>query len=102
VDAGRPGLPGETDRLRDGIAAANDEATTPLDERVPQIGQGVEKERDPVRRTEASEDSVVEDEQRHDLDRVGNRRMKGGIVVHAEVAREEDDGRAHLCARLPG
>ena len=95
VDASRPGLHGETDRLRDGIAAANDEATTPLDEREPQIGQGVQEERDPVRRTEASKDAVVEDEERHDLGRAGHRRVKGGVVVHAEVAREEDDGRAH-------
>ena len=70
VDASRPGLPGETDRLRDCVPAANDEATTPLDQRVPQIGQGVEEERDPARRTEAREDVVVEDEERHDLCRV--------------------------------
>ena len=95
VDASRSGLPGETDRLRDGVAAANDEATAPLDQRVPQIGQGVDEERDPVRRTEASEDSVVEDEERHDLGCAGHRRVKGGVVVHAEVACEEDDGSAH-------
>ena len=98
VDASRPGLHGETDRLRDGVTAANDEVTTPLDQRVPQVGQRVEEERDPIRRTEAGEDTVVEDEERHDLGRAGHRRMEGGVVVHAEVACEEDDGRAHPSA----
>ena len=53
---------------------------------------------DPVPRTEASEDVVVEDEQRHDVGRAVHRRMKGGVVVHAEIAGEEYEGGAH---RLP-
>ncbi len=95
MDALRPRLPGDADRLRDGVPTADDEATASLEQRLPQIGQRVEQEGDPVRRTEAREDMVVEDEERHDVGRVVHRRMKGGVVMDAKVAREEDDGRAH-------
>ena len=59
MDALRPRLPGDADRLRDGVSTADEEATTSLEQRVPQIGQRVEQEGDPVRRTEAREDFVV-------------------------------------------
>jgi hypothetical protein len=67
---------------------------------VPQICQRVEQKGDPVPGTEASEDLVVEDEKRHDVGRAVHRRMKGRIVVHAEIAGEEDESGAHRLHRV--
>ncbi len=95
MDPLRARLDGHLQRLRDRVAAADDEPGAAGRERAPEIGQRLEQEGDAVRRAEAREHGLVEDEERHDARRAVDGVGERGVVVHAEVAREEDDDRAH-------
>ena len=84
----------EPQRLGDGIAAPDDEVGAPLAERDAQVVERVEQKRDAVRRIEAAQDRVVEDEERHDVCVRPDGLRQRGLIVYAQVACEEDDGGA--------
>jgi hypothetical protein len=92
----RPNVPSERERLGDDVTRPQHQAGTARPEARVQVAERVEQEGDAVRpRERASEDRVVEDEQRHDPLGLVRRRRECEVVVHAQVAREEDDRRSH-------
>ena len=90
-----PGFACDAHRLRDDVALTQRERATALPQRCVQVAERSEQEGDPVGRAEAREQRAVEHEQRHDAIGLGDRGGQRGLVVHAQVAREEHDGRAH-------
>ena len=86
------------DLARD-LSAPDDESPPSPRNRPVEVVQRVEEEGDAVRRAEAFEHRVVEDEQRHDVLALRAGRVERGVVVHAQVAREEDDSGRHQFAR---
>ena len=80
-------------RLLDRIAATPEEqVATELPERVAEIGERLRQEGPSARARSAVEERVVEDEERRDHPAVVRRPAERGLVVDAQVAREEDDG----------
>ena len=81
--------------LGDDVAAPHDQRAAEGSQRLVEIPERVEQERDAIRRAEGLEDRVVEHEQRQDALALLARCMERRVVVDAEVAREEDDPCAH-------
>ena len=81
--------------LGDNVAAPDDQRATERAQRLVEIPERVEEERDAIRRAERLEDRVVEHEQRQHALALLARCMERRVVVDAEVAREEDDPGAH-------
>ena len=86
-------------RLLHHVALPHDQRAAARAQRAIQVAQGLEHERHAIGCAEAAEHRVVEDEERHDPLGGSCGRRQGGLVAHAQVAREEDDGGAHLGAR---
>ena len=87
MDGFRAGFLDQLRRLRDHVAASDDERQT-----LPQIRQRLEQEADAIRRREARlEDRVVEDEERDHRLRPGGCCGQRRVIVRAQVAREQDD-----------
>ena len=95
VDHLGAGVLGDGNRLFDGIAATNEQASTAIAQRSVEVAQRIDQKREPVRCGEArGEDRVVEDEQRNDL-LAARSRGERGIVVDAQVPVEEEDRCLH-------
>ncbi len=94
-DGLRAGLVRDAHRLPHDVTAAHDQQAAAPAQRAIQVGQRIEQECDPVGRAEAREHRAVEHEQRHDALGSGDRGGQRRLVMHAQVAREEHDGRAH-------
>ena len=88
--------------LAHGIAAAHEQRRAEAAQRLAEVAQRVEHEGEPVRRGEvAAEDRLVEDEQGHHP--IGRcRRPQRGVIVHPEVAVEEQQGNGHGLQATPG
>ena len=76
---------------RDDVAAADDEPRPALRSGASRSRERVEQEGDAVRRSEGREHGVVQDEERHDPLRPFDGRGERRVVVHAQVAREQND-----------
>ena len=82
--------------LVDPVAPAGHESAPEFAQRVVEIGEGLEQEAGPVRPVEpTAQNRVVEHEEGNDAVGTPKRGRERGLIVDAEVAREDDDGRGH-------
>ncbi len=94
----RVGRPRDRERLAGRLAATDDEAAAERAQGAIEIRERREEELEAVGpRVATGEQRVVEHEQRHDALARVRRLRERGMVVHAQIAREEHDGRAPAC-----
>ncbi len=91
VDALGPVRQGDPQCLLDRVATTEEKVRATGAESVAEHGERLQEEGDPVRRAEAPEDRIVEDEQRDDPVGALQGRRQRGMVVQAEIPGEQDD-----------
>ena len=96
-DGGRSHLAGGTHRFRDDVTNTNIERRAERPERRLEVCKRFEEKGVAVRRPAVARlpDPLVEHEEREDRLRLLDGPRERGVVVNAEVAREQDDGDAH-------
>jgi hypothetical protein len=93
MDGVRPVAASNAHRLLDRVTARHDEIAASTAEGGAQIGEAVEQEGEPVgRRVGATEDLIVEHEQRDDELCRPNGIVQRRMVLHTEVPVEQNDG----------
>ena len=91
-------LPNHPDRLRGDVSASDDECCSQASKGAIEVVQGGDEQ--PRTRGRACKQPFLEDEQRHDSICFTRRACERWIVVHAEIAGEQDDGAVQRAVSL--